>query len=112
MISKYVATYILSVMISSFSQVLLKKSANQNHKTIVSEYLNLYVIIGYILFVGAVFLTIYAYREVPLKSGPIINSFGYVFVLILGKIFLNEEITKNKIQGNILIIIGIIIFSL
>lgn len=112
MISKYVAIYILAVIISSFSQVLLKKSANQNYKKVISEYLNPYVISGYILFVGAVFLTIHGYREVPLKSGSIINSLGYIFVLVFGRLFLNEEITKNKIQGNILIIIGIIVFSL
>lgn len=112
MLSRYVVVYIISVVISSFSQVILKKSANQEYKNVLFEYLNTKVISGYILLICSVFLTIYAYKGVPLKMGPIINSLSYFFILIFGKIFFQEKITKNKIQGNVLIIIGIIIFNL
>lgn len=110
--SKYVLIYILSVFIASISQVLLKASANKVHDNVIREYVNRYVVAAYVIFVISTMLTIYAYKEVALKSGPVIESLGYIFILVLGNMFLKEKITKNKILGNILIILGIIIFIL
>lgn len=50
-----------------------------------------------------------AYRGIALKNGPILDSFGYVFVFVLSWIFLNEKPSKNKIKGIILIIVGILV---
>lgn len=38
---------ILSVVVASFSQILLKKSAQKTYRSIIYEYLNPYVICGY-----------------------------------------------------------------
>jgi uncharacterized membrane protein len=57
-------------------------------------------------------LTIIAYREVELKHGPILESAGYIFVLVLSWMILKEKITLNKFIGTVLIIGGIILFSL
>ena len=56
-------------------------------------------------------MNIIAYRGIELKYGAILKSFGYVFILFLSKIFLNEKITKQKIIGISLIIIGNIIYN-
>jgi multidrug transporter EmrE-like cation transporter len=109
---KYVLIFLLSVFIASVSQILLKKSANKNHANGWREYLNKYVIIAYFIFFISTILTIIAYKGVELKYGPIIESVGYIFILIMGKMFLNEKITKNKMLGILLIIIGVCIFSL
>lgn len=109
---KYVLIFLLSVFIASVSQILLKKSANKNHANGWREYLNKYVITAYFIFFISTILTIIAYKGVELKYGPIIESVGYIFILIMGKMFLNEKITKNKILGILLIIIGVCIFSL
>ena len=45
---------ILSVVVASFSQILLKKSAQKTYRSIICEYLNPYVICGY----GMMFLSI------------------------------------------------------
>ena len=55
-------------------------------------------------------LTIIAFKELDYKNGPIIESLGYIFILFLGKIFLQEKINKKKIIGNALILSGIIVF--
>lgn len=55
-------------------------------------------------------LTILAFRGLEYKNGPIIESIGYIFIMILSKIFLKEKFTKNKIIGNALILVGIMIF--
>ena len=53
----------LSATIASFAQVILKKSAMEEHKNFISEYVNAKVIIGYgLMFVG-MFLNIYAYSK-------------------------------------------------
>ena len=108
---KYVLIFLLSVFIASVSQILLKKSANKNHANEWREYLNKYVITAYFIFFISTILTIIAYKGIELKYGPIIESVGYIFILIMSKMFLGEKITKNKILGILLIIIGVIVFN-
>ena len=99
-----------SVVIASFSQVLLKKSAGKKYSSFIKEYLNLYVITGYLMMAVSTVLTIIAYKEIAYKNGPVIESLGYILVIFLGLIFFGEKITFRKIIGNALILIGIIVF--
>lgn len=97
---------------SASSQILLKRSADSEHKSGIYEYLNWRVITAYIIFFGVLLLNTYAYTRVPYKYGSIIDSFTYVFVLLLSRLLLGEKITKGKLAGNIIIIAGILIYSL
>lgn len=110
MINKYGMMLLLSVLVASFSQILLKKSAGKTYESFIREYLNLYVITGYGLLVVSTLLTIYGLSGVAYKNQPIIESLGYFFVMILGRIFLGENITKKKLLGNLCIFAGILIF--
>lgn len=111
MVYKYVLIFLLSVFIASVSQILLKKSANKNHANGWREYLNKYVITAYFIFFISTILTIIAYKGIELKYGPIIESVGYIFILIMGKMFLDEKITRNKLLGVFLIILGVVVFN-
>ena len=97
---------------SAFSQILLKQSANSPHKSGIYEYLNWRVITAYAIFFGVRLLNTYAYTQVPYKYGSIIDTFTYVFVLLLSRLLLGERITKGKLAGNLIIIAGILIYSL
>lgn len=108
----YYILYLISVTIAAFSQLLLKKSANRTHESLLKEYLNPYVIGGYGLLVVSMLLTIGAYRGLAYKNGPIIESLGYVLVMLLSGIFLKEKITARKIAGTALILAGILVFYL
>lgn len=110
--NSYVLIFIFAVFIASVSQILLKKSANKNHKNWLKEILNIKVFVAYSMFLLSSMLIIFAYKGVQLKYGSIIQSSGYIFILLLSKIFLEEKITKNKILGVILIIIGMVVFKL
>lgn len=101
---------LLSVTIAAFSQILLKKSAQKEYSSIVREYLNPYVIIGYGMMVVSTVLTILAYRGIEYKNGPVIESLGYILVMFLSLAFFREPITKKKVCGNLLILLGIFIF--
>lgn len=102
--------YVSSVVVASFSQLLLKKSANATHENLIKEYLNKYVIGGYSMLVVSMLLTILAYRGLDYKHGPIIESLGYVLVMILSRLFLNEKLTRRKIVGTGMILLGIVVF--
>lgn len=109
---KYVIIFILSVCISSTSQILLKKSAGIERKNKIEEYLNKYVILGYGLLFLSTLLTMFAYKNINLSLGVVIESIGYIIVAVLSYFFLKEKFTKNKIIGIILIIIGVIVFGI
>lgn len=108
----YIIIFLFSILISSISQILLKKSANREYENKIKEYLNFSVILAYGLFFASSFLTVLAYRGVTLSFGPILESTGYIWVTILGKLFLEEKIGKKKIIGIITIVAGIIIFNI
>ena len=103
---------VCGVFISSISQILLKKSANKKHGSFVKEYLNPIVIVSYFIFFIATLMSVYAYKGIPLSMGPILDSSGYIFVTILSAIFLKEKPTVKKIIALVIIIAGIVIYSL
>lgn len=104
--------YILGVFISSMAQILLKKSANIERESKINEYLNLKTIFAYGIFFGATICTLFAYKFIPLTMGAILETTGYIFVTILSYFLLKEKISRKKLVGLIIIIIGILIFSI
>ena len=97
---------------SAISQILLKQSANKDYSNSLKEYLNWRVITAYGLFFGILLLNTWCYTQVDMRSGPVIDTAAYVFVLILSKVILKERITRGKIIGNLIIILGIIVYTL
>ena len=108
----YFALYVLSVVVASFSQILLKKSATKQYTSVIREYLNLYVILGYGMMFGSMLLTILAFKGIEFKNGAIIESLGYVLFILLSRLFFQEKITRNKLAGTLFILLGITIYYL
>ncbi len=108
----FIIVFLFSVFISSVSQILLKKSAGKVYESRIKEYLNPPVITAYFIFFVSTLLTMYAYRYVPLSLGPVLEATGYLWVSLLGMIFLKEKISPKKWIGLGIIIAGIIIFNL
>lgn len=108
----FILIFIFGVFISSVSQIILKKSANKQYPNKIREYLNLRVIISYIIFFAATLCSILAYQKIPLSLGPILEASGYIFVAVLSRVFLKEKISKKKIIGLSIVILGIIIYAL
>ena len=101
-----------SVTVASFSQILLKKSAQKKHGSFLKEYLNVHVIAGYSMMVVSTLLTVFAFSGMDYKNGPIIESLGYILVMLLSWWLLKEKLTVRKVVGNCLILVGILIFYL
>ena len=76
----YPCILLLGVFLSSVSQVMLKKAALRTYETKLREYLNPLVISAYMIFFGTTFLSIYAYKGIPLSMGPVLESTSYLYV--------------------------------
>lgn len=103
---------LLGVFISAVSQVMLKKAAMKKYASALREYLNPLVIGAYTLFVGTTFLSILAYRGIPLSMGPVLEATGYLYVTIFGLTIFKEKLTVKKLLALGCIIGGIMVYSL
>ena len=102
----------LGTFFTAFSQLLLKQSAGKTYRHPIFEYLNWRVITAYGIFVGVLLLNTYAFTHVDMKYGSVIDTFSYVFVMLLSYFILKEKFTKGKVVGNLLIMTGIFIYTL
>ncbi len=109
---KYALLMLTGTFIASCSQIVLKKAADKEYPNKLAEYLNPMVIGAYIFFFGASLCSVMGYKVVPLSIGPILEASGYIWVAILGKIFLKEKISPKKAIGLVIIIAGIVIAAL
>ncbi len=107
----YSLIYLTGVIISAISQLLLKKAAGNQEKSFLKQYLNKKVIIAYSLFFCATLLSVYAYKVIPLTLGAILGTLEYGLVAVLGYFFLKEELHRKQVIGLLIIIVGIIIYS-
>ena len=108
----YSSFLLLGVLISAISQAMLKKESTKDHESVSKEYLNFYVIFAYVLFIGTTFLSIFAYKVVPLSFGAVLETTSYIWITLIGVTIFKEKITKRKMIALALIIGGIVIFSL
>lgn len=107
----YAAVLLAGVFLSSISQVMLKKAALRTYSSRIKEYLNPLVIIAYTIFVGTTFLSIYAYKGIPLSMGPVLEATSYIYVTMFGVTIFKEKLNKRKLLALVLIISGIVVYS-
>lgn len=108
---RYALLALLSVFVSAISQVILKKSAQKSYGSVIREYLNVPVISAYAIFFIATILTVFAYKGIPLSMGAVLEATGYIYVTYFGVKIFHERINKQKIIALVLIISGIIVYS-
>ncbi len=107
----YSLVYIFSVLVSSISQIMLKHAAKKSYSSLIAEYLNPWVCSAYAMFLGSTLLTTASLRYLALSTGTVLESSGYIFVFIFSALFLKERISKRKLLGMAVILIGILIFT-
>jgi multidrug transporter EmrE-like cation transporter len=108
----YSLILLASVLVSAVSQVMLKLSANRTYESAVREYANPLVVGAYALFVVSTLLTVYAYKEVPLSLGPVLEATSYVYVTAFGVLIFHERVGAKKLLALGLIVGGICVFAL
>lgn len=108
----YLAIGYVSVLVSAVSQVLLKKSSQKPHKSLIAEYLDPVVILAYAMFFGSTLLTMTAYKKVPLSMGPIFDCGSYILIIVFGVLFFKEKLTARKILAMLVLLSGVVIYAL
>ena len=109
----YYICVILGIFACSLSQLMLKKSANNSHKSKMAEIVNPWVVTAYAIFFGSLLINIWAMsKELQLKEFAILEALGYIFVPLLSSIVLKEHVSFRTILGSGIIIIGLVVFYL
>lgn len=108
----YMLILFATTFFTAISQVLMKQSAQMEHKSWIYEYLNWRVILAYGIAFTVLMVNTYAYTEVDIKYASIIDSFSYVNVMVFSYLLLKEHFTKQQLIGNLVIIAGILIYTL
>jgi len=109
----------LAVVLTSISQVLLKRGADRgkNNRDTVDEsllapYLNRYTVSAYCLLLLTTIIGVIALQIVPLKLFYAIASLNFVIVAGLSYVFLKEEISVSMILGIGLVVVGVVVFNM
>lgn len=108
--SKYHLLFLFAVAVAGFGQVALKRAAMEQGRSLLRQYANGYVLLGYTMMACSMGMNSVAYREVPLKVAPALGSLGFVLVPVLSWLCFGERITRTKGLGFLLIVSGILIF--
>lgn len=107
----YWVTLSIAVLLGSLAQIPLKISSQKKYNHLLGYFVNSYTITGYSIMLIAAGLSFISVRHIELKYLPIIESLGYVYVLIIGYLAFNERINIREILASLLIISGVIVFS-
>ena len=110
--SPYLILLFAATFFTAFSQILLKQSARIEHKSWIYEYLNWRVILAYGISFAVLFINMYAFTKIDMRYGSVVDTFTYFLVMILSYLTLKEQFTKGQLIGNLLIITGILIYTL
>lgn len=102
---------VLTILLTGFGQTLLKIGSRYDN-SLLGAYINPAAIIGYILFIIVTISLVIALRGIELKLFYVLTSLNYVIVMILSRVILKENLSRNKIKSIFLIITGIIIFNI
>lgn len=108
----YYLCMFLSITIAAGSQILLKKTAQRKYKAWYQQFLDPMSILAYGCMVLSTLFSVIAHREIPLSIAPVWNSSSFMMVALFSFLFLGEKPSKQKWKGMILMVIGIIVFSL
>ena len=113
MLNKYGLIMVLAQLVNAFAQIILKRSANFNKdSSLIKKIMNFRVIFAYSLFALVLVVNLVAYSGVEFKYGGIIHCLGQIFVVVLSIILLGEKLNVFQIVGNIVVLLGILVYNL
>ncbi len=107
----YYLLVVFNVFAASCCQMMLKQGARKGYSPLWRQYLNPWVITGYVVLGLTMVLNIFCMSHgVQVKEVGIIESLAYLFVPILSFFCFRERITWMKVGAIATILLGITIF--
>lgn len=98
-------------IVGSFGAVFLKLGAMRLNKSVWS-FVNSRLIFGVALYLGSSLIYALGVRGGPLSVLYPIVSLGYVFTLVWAKLFFDEPLTRYKVAGLSLILVGVFLVGM
>ena len=106
------ALVIIATIFASVGHICFKKFALK-HVTVFSVMLrDRHLIFGSACFGTSVILSIIALKVIDFSVYYSFTALSYLFISVLSKRYLKERIDKTKIIGNLIIIVGILVYNL
>ena len=108
MIINYICIIIMT-MLGSVASLYLKKASGTNG--IMSLLLNQYFYVGGILYFTSALLNIWILRYLDYSVVLPLTSLTYIWTMFISYLILKEKITKKKIIGVLMILVGAVLVS-
>ncbi len=106
---KYYILLIIMTLLGSVGSLFIKRVSGLNNVLGIFKDVNLYI--GGILYLSAAILNIKLLQVLDYSIVLPLASLTFIWTMVLSHLFLKEKITKKKIGGVILIILGVIFVS-
>ncbi len=100
---------IVSVVIASFAQILLKQASEKGTDKFLKKFLNIRVVTAYALLLLSLFVNTFVLRHLELKILPCITATSFLWILLFSYLFLGEKPSSNKVIGMVMIMVGVIV---
>lgn len=101
---------VIMTMLGSIASLFLKKASGSENLFQMIKNVNLYI--GGILYLSSAVLNIWILKALDYSVVLPLTSFTYIWTMILSYFVLREKITKKKIIGVMMILIGAVLVSL
>jgi len=106
----YFVCLIVMTMFGSVASLFLKKASGSVGMIAMLKNINLYI--GGFLYLASALLNIWILKVLDYSVVLPLTSLTYIWTMVLSYMILNERITKKKIGGVILILIGAVCVSI
>ena len=106
----FVVSLLVMTLIGATASLFLKKASNSSGLIVLIKNINLYI--GICLSGTAALLNVWILRYWDYSVVLPLTSLTYVWTMVLSYIILKEKISKRKIVGVILVLIGAVLVSL
>ncbi len=108
----FYAVAIIATIFASIGHICFKKFALKGKIASLSQLIDWHLVVGTVLFGSSVILSIVALKFIDFSVFYSFTALNYLFISILSKIYLLERIDRKKIIGNLIIILGILVYNL
>jgi small multidrug resistance pump len=110
----YIFLAVITQFLVALSQVVLKIGARKVDfgKPLAYNFKNKYLILSIFLFLLVPIISIITMKVIDFSNFYSFTALSYFFIMLFSWGLLKEDIDRLRIVGNILVIVGVIIFNL
>lgn len=106
----YLALVLLMTFMGAIASLFLKRASGSDNFVKMLTNVNLYI--GGFIYITAAFINIFVLKFLDYAVVLPLTSITYIWTMVLSYLILREKITKKKIVGVILILLGAICVAL